>query len=84
MKSTIRNTQVPKRPFNLTLSEHNVAQARNFTTNLSATVDVLLAEYVQRESFVRQEKRQLYAKVAEAWNDFGSIHGSFTDEHSTL
>lgn len=78
------NSQSPKRPVNLTLSETNVEQARRFTGNLSATVDGLLAEFVARETAAREAQRQLYARVAEAWNAFEAAHGSFADEHSTL
>lgn len=82
MKPSPHSTQ--KRPFNLTLNEANVEQARHFTANLSATVDSLLAEFVTREAAARTEKQQLYAQVAEAWNAFEAEHGSFADEHSTL
>jgi post-segregation antitoxin (ccd killing protein) len=82
MKSTIHSAQ--KRPFNLTLNEANVEQARHFTANLSATVDKLLADYVAREAAADTEKQRLYARVAEAWNAFEAEHGSFADEHSTL
>jgi antitoxin CcdA len=36
-----------KRPVNLLLSDECVQQARHFTSNLSATVDALLADYVR-------------------------------------
>lgn len=44
------NHQHQKRQFNLLLNEQNVQQARNFTSNLSATVDGLLAEFVERQN----------------------------------
>jgi antitoxin CcdA len=84
MKSSITSHQTQKRPFNLTLNESNVEQARHFTSNLSATVDRLLAEFVARENLARNEKRQLYAKVSEAWNKLEELHGAFGDEHSPL
>ncbi|MDR2838776.1 MAG: type II toxin-antitoxin system CcdA family antitoxin [Azonexus sp.] len=74
----------PKRPVNLTLSETTVEQARQFTGNLSATVEALLAEFVAKESAAHNDKHQLYAQVAEAWNQFEATHGSFADEYSTL
>lgn len=73
-----------KRPVNLNLSDVNMAQARRFTTNLSATVDSLLAEYVARETSAREAKQQLRDDVCAALNRFDEIHGSFADEHSTL
>lgn len=84
MKSVSNTTQAQKRPVNLTLNERNVEQARRYTSNLSATVDELLAEFIIRESRTRQEKLKLYARVSEAWNKFEELHGSFADEHSTL
>lgn len=73
-----------KRPFNLTLSESTVEQARHFTGNLSATVDGLLADFIARERASRKDKQQLRDEVCDALNRFNAIHGSFADEHSTL
>jgi antitoxin CcdA len=84
MKSVVYSSSAAKRRVNLTLTERNVEQARQYTPNLSATVDALLAEFVAREMLARQEKRALYALVSEAWNQFEEFHGSFADEHSTL
>ncbi len=49
MKPAI-NHQSRKRPFNLLLNEGTVKQARSFTNNLSATVDLLLADYVANQN----------------------------------
>lgn len=84
MKPIVSNSQAQKRPVNLTLTERNIEQARHYTTNLSATVDGLLAEFVARETLARSEKHRHYAKVSEAWNKFEELYGSFADEHSTL
>jgi antitoxin CcdA len=84
MKSTGAAAQATKRPVNLTLSESTVEQARRYTNNLSATVDGLLAEFIAREARAREEKRQLYAKVSEAWNRFDERYGTFGSEHSPL
>lgn len=73
-----------KRPVNLLLNEDCVQQARHFTSNLSATVDALLADYVRQQNEALQSRRQLGEAVAEAWNSFQSRYGSFADEHSTL
>lgn len=73
-----------KRPVNLLLSDECVQQARHFTSNLSATVDALLADYVRQQNEALQSRRQLGEAVAEAWNSFQSSYGSFADEHSTL
>ncbi|MCV2216669.1 type II toxin-antitoxin system CcdA family antitoxin [Thauera sp. Sel9] len=84
MKSTGAAAQATKRPVNLTLSESTVEQARRYTNNLSATVDGLLAEFIAREAQAREEKRQLYTKVSEAWNRFDERYGTFGSEHSPL
>lgn len=75
---------MPKRPVNLLLSEGNVRQARQFTDNLSATVDGLLADYIARQNEARLGRRQLGDAVAEAWNRFHAEHGAFADDYSTL
>ncbi|MDR2188550.1 MAG: type II toxin-antitoxin system CcdA family antitoxin [Azonexus sp.] len=73
-----------KRPVNLTLSEKTVEEASQLTGNLSITVDMLLARFISREPAACNEKRQLYAEVADAWNQFEAAHGSFVDEYATL
>lgn len=83
MKSTLHTT-TPKRPFNLTLSESIVEQARAFTGNLSGTVDTLLADFVARETAVRRDRQKVRDEVCDALNHFNAVHGSFADEHSTL
>lgn len=84
MKTSAEIRQPQKRPVNLLLSEESVQQARAYTNNLSATVEGLLAEFVERERNARIAKQQLGDSVAEAWNQFREVHGSFADEHSTL
>jgi antitoxin CcdA len=73
-----------KKPFNLTLNEVTVEQARRYTNNLSATVDGLLADFVARESAERRDKQQLRDDVCDALNQFNVMYGSFADEYSTL
>jgi antitoxin CcdA len=84
MKPIGSSAQATKRPFNLTLNENKVEEARRYTKNLSATVDGLLTEFIAREVQAREEKLQLYAKVSEAWNKFDELHGAFGSEHSPL
>lgn len=83
MKPAINNPS-QKRPFNLLLNESTVKQARSFTTNLSATVDLLLADYVAKQNEALLAKQQLGDAVAEAWNTFNATQGSFADDFSTL
>lgn len=78
------NTAARKRPVNLTLNEDLVSQAKLMTDNLSAVVESLLSEFVERE----RKERLVKTKVAEAtvatWNKFNSKSGSIADEYSSL
>jgi post-segregation antitoxin (ccd killing protein) len=73
-----------KRPVNLTLSENLVAQAKTYTSNLSATMESLLAEYVVRQRKDHLNRQQLADACAADWNAVHEAVGSFADEHSTL
>ncbi len=80
----VQNIPVRKRPVNLTLNEELVSQARGLTTNLSAVVEQLLADYVVKQHNAREEKARLAGEASKAWNAFNEKYGSFADEHSTL
>ncbi len=82
MKPVANHAQ--KRPFNLTLNEINVEQARAFTGNLSATVDSLLADFVARETAAQRDRQKLRDQVCDALNSFDAAYGSFAEEHSTI
>ncbi|WP_238376632.1 type II toxin-antitoxin system CcdA family antitoxin [Luteimonas abyssi] len=69
---------------NLSLSETLVAEARQLTDNLSAQVEILLTEYVERERRARDAHAAGLRRTAVAWNAFAERHGSFTDEFSRL
>lgn len=73
-----------KRPVNLTLSENLVAEAKTYTSNLSATMEELLAVYVVEQQQARQGRQQLADACAADWNAVHDKVGSFADEHSTL
>ena len=73
-----------KRPVNLTLSENLVAQAKTYTSNLSATMESLLAEYVVRQQQDHLNRQQLADACSADWNAVHEAIGSFADEHSTL
>lgn len=73
-----------KRPVNLTLSEGLVEQARLYSENLSATVENLLAEYVQRQQCLDLDRQKGAMACAAQWNAFNASVGSFADEHTTL
>jgi antitoxin CcdA len=75
---------VRKRPVNLTLSEDLVAEAKAVTTNLSAVVESLLADFVSKERERREGVLDNARATVALWNAFGERQGSFADDHSTL
>ena len=83
MNSTAAQT-VKKRPVNLLLSEKTVSNAREYTSNLSATVDSLLTDYIYDQEQTRLSNQKIRDSVSKAWNQFHEAQGSFTDEYSTL
>lgn len=80
--STIAATR--KRAVNLTLSEGLVAQAKAYTSNLSATMESLLTDYVAQQQQIRLTRQQMADACAADWNAVHASVGSFADEHSTL
>jgi len=80
------STTVPvrKRPVNLTLNEALVEQARAYTSNLSATMENLLADFVAQQQQASRSRQQLADACAADWNALHDRQGSFADEHSTL
>ena len=73
-----------KRAVNLSLSEGLVAQAKTYTSNLSATMESLLAVYVFEQQQTRLTRQQLADTCAADWNAVHASVGSFADAHSTL
>ena len=73
-----------KRPVNLTISEGLVEQARAYSGNLSATVENLLTEYVQRHQQLDLDRQKAALACALQWNAVNASVGSFADEHTTL
>ena len=73
-----------KRPVNLTLSDEVVKSAKRYSGNLSATVDLLLVQYVQQQELARQDQATKARASASEWNAVHEAVGSFADEHSTL
>ena len=74
----------PKRPVNMSLNEDLVRQAKNIIPNLSVTVEILLADHVQRLQDSADLRKQQLAAVIAAENAFVSEFGSFADEYSGL
>lgn len=84
MSSPCYDLSAPKRPLNLSLNVDLVAQARQFTPNLSAQVEALLAGFVAEKKNLLDEKRLELQNAAHGWNNFVAQHGSFADEFSSL
>ncbi len=74
----------PRRAVNLSLNEELVARAKESTRNLSATVEELLAGYVQQEQARRRAKDEALDHVVSALNTFHERHGFLSDEFSAL
>lgn len=81
---TITLPSTRKRPVNLTLNESLVAQAKAYTSNLSATMEALLTEFVAQQQQAQLSRQQVADACADDWNTVHASVGSFADEHSTL
>lgn len=82
MSTSIAPTR--KRPVNITLSEGLVTQAKTYTSNLSATMESLLADFVVSQQQARLARQQAADVCSADWNSVSASLGSFADEHSTL
>ncbi|WP_376089550.1 type II toxin-antitoxin system CcdA family antitoxin [Roseomonas sp. CCTCC AB2023176] len=74
----------PRRPVNLSLNEDLVTRARMLTTNLSGTVEALLATFVQEEQKRRRRDDAVLRDVLAAVSAFHEEHGLLSDEFSKL
>jgi len=74
----------PKKPVNMTLSEDLVREARSLTTNLSDTVEKLLADYVDTQQKKRQEKARLIDESIRLIQAHQEEFGLWGEEFSTL
>ena len=82
MESSVAS--IRKRPVNLTMNEALVAQAKTYTTNLSATMESLLAEFVVNQQKVRRDRQGAADACVADWNAVHAAVGSFADDHTTL
>jgi len=78
------NVDARKRAVNLTLNEDLLAHIREVTTNLSAVVESLLADFLAKERQRRTEQGKIVESTVALWNQFADEAGSFADDHSTL
>lgn len=74
----------PKRPVNLSLSDALVNEAKQFTDNLSGTIEGLMAQFVQTKKQEQMSRQEAVDQLCQDWNDFTAKHGSFADEYCTL
>ncbi len=74
----------PRRAVNLSLNEELVARAKKSTRNLSATVEELLAGYVQQEQARRRAEDEKLDEVISALNAFNEQHGFLSDDFPNL
>ncbi|AXY20888.1 Post-segregation antitoxin CcdA [Komagataeibacter saccharivorans] len=74
----------PRRPVNLSLNTDLLAQVREVTPNLSATVETLLGDYLQSARQQREDAQRKLDGVIDAVNDLHARHGFLSDEFSTL
>ena len=79
-----RTASPRKRPVNLTINEDLVAKARAYTSNLSATMESLLTEFVVTQQNAQHNRRRAADACCADWNAVHASVGSFADEHSTL
>ena len=73
-----------KRPVNLSLNEDLVLEAKALAGNLSAKVEELLADYVQRERAAHAQRQRDADLACREWNAVLDAHGSFADTYSPL
>ena len=69
---------------NMTLNEDLVRRARTLTTNLSDTVEQLLASFVDQASGREAERQREIDRHIDASNAFIAEHGTLADAFATL
>ena len=74
----------PKRPVNMSLNEDLVRQARGLTSNLSETVETLLAGFVDETAAKAAERDRQIAAYIVASDAFAAKHGSLANEFDGL
>ena len=71
------NTQAPKRPTNVSINSDLLEKARGLNINLSATLELALAEQLrsaQRAKWLSENKDSIAA-----YNQFVETNGTFSD-----
>ena len=73
-----------KRSVNLSMNENLVHRARSYTKNLSATLETLLGEFLERETQRRRDEDAAIDRVIDGLNAFHHKNGLLSDEFSAL
>jgi antitoxin CcdA len=84
ISAALYDKAAPRRPINLSLNADLLAQVRSVTSNLSATVETLLVDYLHAARQQREEEEKTLDSVIDAVNEFHSRGGFMSDEFSTL
>jgi antitoxin CcdA len=71
------NTQAPKKPTNVSINSDLLQKAKDLKINLSATLELALAEQLRNEQ--RAEWLRENAKAIQAYNQFVETNGTFSD-----
>jgi antitoxin CcdA len=76
--------KAPRKAVNLSLNTDLVSRAKDLTTNLSGTVEDLLAGFVQNEEARKRADDEALDQVISALNAFHEQHGLLSDEFPSL
>lgn len=82
--STHYDKSAPRRAVNLSLNEDLLIRAKAATRNLSATVEDLLARFIQEDQARKRAEDQQLAEVVTAVNAVHAEHGYLSDEFPSL
>ncbi len=74
----------PKRAVNVSLNEDLVRQAKDYTRNLSGTLEHLLQEFVLGELARRRAEDEVLDRLMDGFDAFHREHGLLSDEFSNL
>lgn len=83
-RTTHYDRTTPRRPVNLSLNADLLAQVRQVTPNLSATVETLLGDYLHATREKREDEQRQLDGVIDAVNELHAQRGFLSDEFSTL
>lgn len=71
------NTKAPKKPTNVSINSDLLQKAKDLKINLSATLELALAEQLRNEQ--RAEWLRENADAIRAYNQFVETNGTFSD-----